>query len=413
MLSRHQFLRSSTASIALPLMGRAAEKPASVPNRLLVIHLPLSVMPEYFFPKNSDTTSPYLNLLSPHRGKFTVFSGLSHPGVGSNHHAGQCFLTGAPGPGTPTFRNTISMDQIVSEAIGLETRFPYISASTSVTNNYKDHISVSNSGVGIPMINKASEVYNNLFVVKTKEEKAAALRDIQAGQSILDTVLDETKKIKRTTSVSDHHRLEQYFQSIREMENRLKRELEWNDRPKPKTKYAKPNDIVDSNQVFPKTKTMFDLIKLAFQSDSTRVITFSLNTFSTIPALPGVQSEVHNLTHHGNQPSSIKQLKKIEEAQMNLISDLLSSLNEIKESGGSLLDNTQVLLGSCLGNANSHSNKNLPILLAGGGYKHKEHIAFDSKKNTPLANLFVTMFQHFKLDVKKFSSSTGNINQLI
>jgi hypothetical protein len=142
------------------------------------------------------------------------------------------------------------------------------------------------------------------------------------------------------------------------------------------------------------------------------VITLSLSTFSVIPHVPGVKNETHGLTHHGNEPEKIAELKKIEEAQVVALGDLLTMLVETQETGGTLLDSTQLLYGSCLGNANSHSNRNLPLILAGGGFKHGKHLAFDESNNTPLANLFVSMLQRLGIETDRFASSAGTIGAL-
>ena len=189
--TRRHFLQAAGAGLALPLLGRAAEK--TPPNRLLAIHVPLGMMPSFFFPKAGENSSPYLEKIAEHRDYYTVFSGLSHPDINANHHAGQCFLTGAPGPGQPTFRNSISMDQIAAEEIGAETRFPYLCLSVSAVERYVDSVSVSRSGVNIPALNSPNRLYRNLFVAGTPAEKAATMRRIEAGGSVLDLVLGQGK----------------------------------------------------------------------------------------------------------------------------------------------------------------------------------------------------------------------------
>jgi hypothetical protein len=174
--------------------------------------------------------------------------------------------------------------------------------------------------------------------------------------------------------------------------------------------YPQPKDIADANEVIARSKLMFDLIRLALQTDSTRVVTLSLSTFSVVPHVPGVKSETHGLTHHGNEPDKIAELKKIEEAQMTAFGDLLKAFQSVNETGGTLLDRTQILYGSCLGNANSHSNQNLPLILAGGGFKHGHHLTFDTQNNTPVANLYVSMLQNLGIEAGKFSTSTGTLS---
>lgn len=410
MITRRQFLPAAGALFALPAIGRAAE--ALPPKRLLAIHVPLGMMPQFFFPKPGEKSSPYLDLIAEHRERMTTFAGLSHPDVDGNHHAGQCFLTGAPHPGQPTFRNSISLDQFVAERIGLDTRFPSLAVAVRQGEHYADSIAVSRSGVILPSEASAERLYRRLFVAGTLEEKAATMRRIAAGGSVLDLLLDKTKRLQRAGDAEDRARLDQYFQSVRELEGRLQRNIEWENRPKPTVDYPQPKDIADGNQLIAKSKLMFDLVRLALQTDSTRVVTLTLSTFSIVPSIPGVKNETHGLTHHGNEPEKIAELRKIEEAQIAAFGEFLTTMAATRETGGSLLDRTQVLYGSCLGNANSHSNRNLPLILAGGGFKHGRHLAFDETNNMPFANLFVTMLQGLGIEADRFASSTGTLRGL-
>ena len=430
-LSRRMLLRSAGAGIGLPLLdamlpglGRAARAEAAAAHqRLVAIHVPLGMMPQFFFPEknspekektgtaSSGPSSPYLDLLAEHRGQFTVFSGMSHPEVDGNHHAGRCFLTGAPHPGQPTFRNSLSVDQLAAETIGLDTRFPFLPLSVG-SENYTNSLSVSRSGVSIQPEASPKRLYRSLFVTGTPEEKAATMRRIEAGGSVLDLVLDKAGRLERSVASEDRLRLDQYFSSVRELESRLARSIDWENRPKPVVAYAEPDDIADATRVIEKSKLMYDLVRLALETDSTRVITLTLSTFSVVPHVPGVKNETHGLTHHGNEPEKIAELKKIEEAQMRAFGEFLASLRASQEHGKTLLDHTQILYGSCLGSANSHSNQNLPLILAGGGYRHPGHLAFDEKRNEPLANLFVTMLQRLGVETDAFASSTGTLRGL-
>jgi hypothetical protein len=238
------------------------------------------------------------------------------------------------------------------------------------------------------------------------------MRRIAAGGSVLDLIRHKATQLEKNAASEDRGRLDQYFQSVRELEGRLQRNIAWENRPKPSADYSQPKDIGDANEVIAKSKLMFDLIRLALQTDSTRVVTLTLSTFSVVPHVPGVKNETHSLTHHGNEPEKIAELFKIEEAQVTAFGSLLESLQSVGEHGGSLLDHTQVLYGSCLGNANSHSNQNLPLILAGGGFRHGGHVVFDTQNNTPLANLFVTMLQGLGIEASKFASSTAALTEL-
>jgi hypothetical protein len=409
-MNRRDFLLAAGACLALPALAREAEK--LPPKRLVAIHVPLGMMPAYFFPKAGEASSPYLELLAGHRDQFTTFAGLSHPGVDGNHHAGQCFLSGAPHPGQPTFRNSLSLDQLVAEKIGEDTRFGSLAVAVRQGEHYADSIAVSRSGVILPAEASAERLYRKLFVAGTPEEKAATMRRIAAGGSVLDLLLAKAKGLERSSDAQDRARLDQYFQSIRELETRLQRNLAWENRPKPKVDYPMPKDIADANEVVARSRLMFDLVRLALQTDSTRVVTLTLSTFSVVPHVPGVKNETHGLTHHGNEPDKIAELRRIEEAQLRVFGEMLAAFRDARETGGNLLDRTQVLYGSCLGNANSHSNQNLPMILAGGGFRHGQHLSFDTVNNTPLANLYVSMLQGLGVEADKFATSTGSLRGL-
>jgi hypothetical protein len=409
-MNRRDFLFAAGACLALPALAREAEK--LPPKRLVAIHVPLGMMPAYFFPKAGEASSPYLDLLASHRDQFTTFAGLSHPGVDGNHHAGQCFLSGAPHPGQPTFRNSLSLDQLVAEKIGEDTRFGSLAVAVRQGEHYADSVAVSRSGVILPAEASAEKLYRKLFVAGTPEEKAATMRRIAAGGSVLDLLLAKAKGLERSSDAQDRARLDQYFQSIRELETRLQRNLAWENRPKPKVDYPMPKDIADANEVVARSRLMFDLVRLALQTDSTRVVTLTLSTFSVVPHVPGVKNETHGLTHHGNEPDKIAELRRIEEAQLRVFGEMLAAFRDTRETGGNLLDRTQVLYGSCLGNANSHSNQNLPMILAGGGFRHGQHLSFDTVNNTPLANLYVSMLQGLGVEADKFATSTGTLRGL-
>ncbi len=419
-LSRRGLLRVCGAAVPLPFLESAARgsAPANAPPaRIVCIHNALGMMPQFFFPAGKATTdghpsSPYLDLLADHHGRFTVFSGVSHPEVDGNHHAAQCFLTGAPHPGQPNFRNTLSLDQLVAERVAGKTRFPFLSLSVRNGTHYSDSLSVSRSGVPIPAETSAQRLYRKMFVAGSADEQAAAIRRIEAGGSVLDLVLSKAERLEKRVHRADRARLDQFFTSVRELEERLAQARDWERRPKPTVDYPEPKDIADANEVIAKSKLMFDMIRLALQTDSTRVVTLSIATFSTVPHVPGVKSEVHGLTHHGNEPEKIAELRRIEEAQMQALGSLLSGLADVPEADGTLLDHTQVLYGSCLGNANAHATVNLPMILAGGGYRHPGHVAFNEQRNEPLANLFVTMLGRLGLEVDAFASSTGSLRGL-
>jgi len=162
-----------------------------------------------------------------------------------------------------------------------------------------------------------------------------------------------------------------------------------------------PEDIDDARAFVQKTRLMFDVIKLALETDSSRLISLFVDT-----------TVIHNITHHGNRPEVLTELRGHEERQFEALGTFLTSLRDTKEEGQNLLDRTMVLYGTCMGSANSHSNINLPTLLAGGGFKHGQHLAFDQQNNYPLTNLFVSMLQRLGIGVDEFSTGKGTFRGL-
>ncbi len=199
--------------------------------------------------------------------------------------------------------------------------------------------------------------------------------------------------------------MDQYFDSVREAERRLAKAQEWQQQPKPKVSVEAPKDINDPRELIPKSTLMYDMARLAFETDSTRTISILIDeNHNPKVNLPGVNEGHHGLTHALWHAEKSQELKTIEAAQTRVFGDLLRNLKAVKESGQTLLDRTMVLYGSNLGNAASHDNKNMPVLIAGGGFRHGQHLAFDQKHNEPLANLYVSMLQRLGIETDQFAS---------
>jgi hypothetical protein len=429
-LSRRQFLRGAGIVLTLPLLdsmlpsfARAANAgsangAAAKPRRMLAVCNNLGVLPEQFFPKQTGRgyqLSPYLELLKEHRDDFTVFSGVSHPDVDGGHPADICFLTAAPHPGSGGFRNTISLDQYIAERIGHETRFPSLTLGVNVQQGVRS-LSWTASGVLIPCEEKASDVFKRLFVQGTPAEVDAQLRRLAQGQSVLDAVGGQAKDLQRSVGARDRDRLDQYFTSVRELERRMEMSKDWEKRPKPKVTAPVPLDPASPREYMDKVKLMYDMARLAFETDSTRSISLMLDSVNS-PALDlhddtKITDGYHNLSHHGRSETKIAQLKAIDEWHMKLLAGLFDDLKAVKEDGESLFDRTMVLYGTNLGNANTHVTTNLPTLFAGGGFRHGQHLAFDSTYNYPLPNLFVSMLQRMGIEADRFASATGTMRGL-
>jgi hypothetical protein len=379
---------------------------------MVCMSAPLGLHPPCFFPEKAGkdyALTPYLEILKGFRDDFTVMSGLSHPQVGEGHDSGYSFLTGAHHTGFMRFggfRNTISLDQLAAEHIGLETRFPTLGFTT-----VGDTLSWTRSGVQIQADLNPTSVFARLFLEGTPEQVQAQARRLRSGQSILDQVRDQAKEMQSTLGGHDREKMDEYFTSVRELETRLVRAEEWSKIPKPKVD-ARPPQNPGTGDIVARTRTWFDLIHLALQTDSTRLITMIVTSSNEPPPVAGVSHGHHDLTHHGQDPKKIEELKCIEVELMKALRDLFAKLKQTKEEGVSLLDRTMVFFGSNLGNASNHSTTNLPVLLAGGGFKHGQHLAFDPKNHPPLCNLYVSMLQRLGIEADKFGSSTGTLTGL-
>ena len=418
-ISRRRFLRGSAVAMALPFLesmsapfARAAAGP--VPRRMFCICNNLGVLPQPFFPEDAGrdyTPSPYLKLLEEHRADFTVLSGVSHPFVDGGHPSDICFLTAAPHPASSSFRNSISLDQLVAERIGMLTRFP----SLTLAVNGGRSLSWTRTGVAIPPEGQASGVFKQLFLQGTPAEIERQIRELDTGRSILDVVSEQARELQRNVGARDRARLDQYYSSVRDLEHRLQESRGWANRPKPMVKASPPTDPASPAQYMAKVQIMYDLARLAFETDSTRAITLMLNSVGTpVVQIAGatITDSYHNLSHHGMAEEKLTQLKVIDEWHMKLLAGLFKGLKSAREDGATLLDRTMVLYGSNLGDANAHSTTNLPTLLAGGGFRHGQHLAFDRGRNYPLPNLFVSMLQRMGIEETGFGPSTGTMRGL-
>ena len=377
------------------------------PKRFVAMCAGLGFHGPYLFPETTGRDyelTPYLSKLKNHRDDFTVLSGLSHPEQqGNNGHASELtWLTSAKRPGLAGFKNTISLDQLIADQIGIETRYPFLALSTSGRS-----MSWTATGVEIPGETSPARLFKALFIEGNDQEVAAEVRQLQRGRSILDTVLGEANKLERDLGPRDREKLEEYLAAVRNLESRLQQSQGWTKKPKPRVDAKPPTDVADRNEAIEQQRLMYDMMVLALQTDSTRTITFQLSGLNAVPVIPGVKTDWHNLSHHGKDPAKIDELKLIEEAEFAAFNEFLTKLKAIEENGKSLLDHTAVLFGSNLGNASSHDWRNLPILIAGGGFKHQGYIAHDEKDNTPLANLFVPLAQRMGVEIDSFGSSTA------
>jgi hypothetical protein len=414
LIHRRTFIRAAGISLALPWLEAFAAAPKGQtkqpPRRMVCICAPLGLHPDNFFPQQPGkdyALSPYLEILKEHRDEFTVMSGLAHAGMSSGfaHQASASFLTGIPGAGRPGFRNAISIDQFAADHIGTQTRFP----SLALSGEGSGGLSWTRTGALIPSDTSPSKVFARLFLAGRADEVQGQMRRLEDGRSILDDVRDQAKSLRSDLGSEDRDKLDEYLTSVRELEQRMVNDESWARTPKPKVDVEPPKDIPNAADIIGRTRLLFDLTQLALQTDSTRIITIMLAGSTFAPPIPGVSLGHHDLSHHGKDPNKLEQLKIVEVETMKTVRDLIAKLKESQEDEANLLDRTTIFLGSNLGDGSSHSTRNLPVLLAGGGFRHGQHLPFDPLNPPPLCNLYVSMLQRLGIEADKFGTSTGTL----
>lgn len=417
LMSRRTLLRSAGVCIGLPLLdamlpgGLHAEEKADnlAPHRMVLIGRPLGLHAPHLFPEKAGKdyeTTRYLKIMEPLRGDFTVFSGVSHLGYPSGHFTDVALFTGVGPAGVRSdkdIRNTVSLDYFVAEQVGRQTRVPslVIGGGVPLSWNFK--------GVANPTLTRVTQLFKQLFIEGTPEEIEKETRKLEDGQSILDGVRGQMKSLAGKVSASDRDRLDLFSTSIREAEQRLQQDQAWTHKPKPKVDY-KPQEF-DGAQMVEKQRQWYDIVRLVLQTDTSRVVLLVLGEGGN-PKIPGLTIGHHDASHHGQDEHKIEQLAIVEEAELKAFTDFLTSLKGVNEGGRTLLDKSGVLIASNLGNASAHKTDNLPVILAGGGFKHPGHVAFDRKNNKALSNIYLSMIHKMAIDAPSFGSSTGVMSEL-
>ncbi|MBA4189830.1 MAG: hypothetical protein C0467_17750 [Planctomycetaceae bacterium] len=414
-LDRRTLLRSTGVAIGLPFLdamvpasAAEAKKVLAQPPRMVLVGRPLGLYTPFFFPEKAGKDyepSRYLKILQPFRDQFTVFSGMSHR-YPAGHFAEVGLMTGVhPDNIRPNeIRNGISLDQEVASHLGGQTRY------ASLVLGGGD-ASWNRRGVRIPSQSRATQVFKQLFIRGTPDEEAREMRRIRDGQSILDDVREQVKTLNKNLSDTDRVRLDLYLSSVREAELRLQQDEKWGKTPKPEVKVAAPVQDFGGPQLLQRSRQWFDLVQLALKTDSTRVISLHLGSQER-PEIDGVTLPHHDASHHGQEPTKLEQLALIEEAELKVLGEFLDKMKKSVDGEQTLLDRTAIFYASNLGNSSSHDNTNLPILLAGGGFKHKGHLAFDRKNNALLSNLYVRMLHQMGVEAKSFGASTGVVSEI-
>jgi hypothetical protein len=405
-LSRRALLKGSGISLALPWLDAMLPAFAADPKppmRFIGILNYFSFHAPNLFPKESGTAytaTPYLEGLQPHRDAFTIISGLNHPEVRDGHSSDKSFFTGAPHPGSPSFRNTVSLDQLAAETIGRDTRYPSLNFSTSGAYS----CSYTRSGVAIPPETSPARAFAKLFIDGTPAEVAEEVARVQEGRSILDRVAAEAKRLEKNIGPGDREKLDQYFTSVRELEERMVRSENFAKQPKPKPGVPVIKDP-GSGEDTTRFGLMLEVARLAVQTDLTRIVTLYFVGTSKTPSKPGTSFAYHDLSHHGQDKGKLDQLAILERDLLLEWGKFIGRMKDARDGGSRLLDHTMSVFGAGMGNASSHESTNLPVLLTGGRFKHGQHLAHDPKSPPPLCNLWVQMLQEMGLETDRFGTS--------
>jgi hypothetical protein len=418
-IPRRAFLKAAGVCIALPTMESlrrvvAAGESKAPPRRLVCIGNEFGMYPGAFWPETFGADYEVTTLLKPlesMRRDFTLFSHLDH-GLKGGHFAVHGFLTGVKAveaKGMP--EGGISLDQRAAEFVGSKTRFPSLAIGSEDGLHGGCQMSWTRSGTRLTPISGPRELFRLLFVEEDSETRGKIADRIALQGSILDAVLGDAHSLNRRLSQPDSRKLDEYLASVRDVEIKLSLDRRWQDIPKPRVDQKEPENRGLARDL----PAIYDLIALALQTDSTRVATLEIGGSFAASDL-GIRNGYHNLSHHGQLPQNIELLVQIELYQMQQFARFLEKLQSLREpaSDGTLLDRTMVLLGSGMGNANAHTNTDLPLLLAGGGFRHGEHKAYpkDARRRVPLCNLYVSMLQRFGVETDRFSKATGTLSGL-
>ncbi len=440
-MSRRTVLRGLGATIALPLLEAMLPRTASAASslkalpktgfkatpRVIYCYVPNGVNIFQWTPKDAGagyTLSPTLEVLKEHRSNFTVLSGLSHFSTDGGHSGADTWLTGADlkAVAGKDYSNTISADQVIAEKIGKQTRFPSLelsdeSGTGAALNTHT--LAFDRNGTPLPAENSPQRLFERLFVPDDAASREATLERYAEKRSILDGVLDEAKALHNKLGRADQRKLDDYLASVRETEKRVERQMEWVDVPKPKIDSS--GLLLNSQPTTGRDRpgwvdVMLDLSYLAFATDMTRVITFEWSRESA--GFGGNGEGHHELSHHGGDAGMLAKLAAIDRFHLGCLNRFLTLLKFTEEEGRNMLDHTMIVYGSGMNNGErgGHSQKNLPLLMAGGsawGFKHGQHLAFDPNKNPPLCNLLLTTIQKMGVETDKFQEASGTLTGLV
>ncbi|MDA7620302.1 DUF1552 domain-containing protein [bacterium] len=420
---RRFFFTSAGASLALPglssLLAKTANSLATVhatqgagigARRFVAVGNLLGFQQKSFFPSieaREYESTILLKPLEPLREKMTVYRGLDH-GIRGGHFAVHSFLSGVLHSEARDRKNgNVTIDQYLAEKVGNQTRFPSLTVGSEGGIHGGCQLSWTRSGVRVPPITNPGDLFDRLFSNDSPKRRLERKGENRLQKSILDAVNDEAKGLSKKVNLEDREKLDEYFTSIRDVEKRIELRRRWADHPKPNAPLDKPSNknTVDDLPI------LYELIALALQTDSTRIATLEIGG-SFLPQNLGIDKSYHSLSHHGNKADAITDLIKLETYQIEQYGKFLARLQSIQDGEGTLLDSTSVLFGSGIGSGNSHTNSDLPVIVAGGGYKHGDFKKVESKglNKVRLCNLYVDLAQRMGIETDSFGNSTGRFS---
>lgn len=413
---RRSFLKSAGICMALPympsLIGQTVKGSDVSPNRMLFFDVWLGLEAGAFFPKDEGknyTLSPTLKPLAPLKDQFTVFSNVEHIHVNGGHRSQHALLSGVLLSDAAKYpEGNITADMKASEHVGVKTRYSSLHIGINSGNN---RMSWTRNGNSVPMVTKLNDLFKMLFVDDSNTVKARKNRALAENSSVIDVIMHQAKGVDKQLDKEDKDKLDEYLTSVRETEKKLQIKRDWVDRPKPKVKAPKElggSIYKETEQVY---ETYYDLVLLALKTDSSRIVSMQFPGGGAPVSLAGVDTGYHLLSHHGKDPERLRQLHIIEQHHMYQLGKFMTKLQNTKEGDSNLLDKTAIFMSGCMGNASSHSNRRLPALLAGGGFKHQGHLKM--KQTTEMTNIYVTMLQNFGMEIDKIGPSTGTVSELV
>ena len=404
-LNRRSFLQGMGMLLPLPLLEANTKQDKKPPLRLVIVGNPYGMHPESFFPKTFGKdfeTSVELKMFEWIRDRFTVFSHPDH-NMESGHFRTAAFLSGIlPQEAGRYPDGNISIDQLIGEYQRSEVRFPTL--NIGMGKGIKE--SWTRTGVPAPML-KVDQLYKKIFVSSSKAEKVAQNKTWSHNRRMLDAIQGQYKDLSKSIGREDKSRMDQYLTSVSELNREIDSMEKWQSQRKPKF----TGDLKKATMQ-EEYNTLFDMLAVALQSDSSRIATVAFSADMKTRDL-GLTSNYHSYTHNGKVQSGVEGMQTIDKVQLSQVNRFMKKLDAIPEphSNGSMLDHTIVMFGSSMGYGGTHSNRNLPILLGGGGLKHAGHVDLLPKNgtNTPLCNLYLSFLHKFGIDREVFNKSTGTV----